>query len=77
MKIKVEDEGLCSNVIIDSKIMKNNLKNINKDERWLIHELKIKGYSDLDKILLATVDINDKLVIYENNNNIDSKNVLE
>ena len=77
MKIKVDKEGLCSNVIIDSKIMHNNLNHINKDEKWLNHELKIKGYSDLSKILLATVDINNNLVVYENNNNLDSKDVLE
>lgn len=77
MNIKVKKEGLCSNVIIDSKIMKNNLKNVNKDVEWLKHELKIKGYSDTAKILLATVDINDKVVVYEKNNTIKSQDVLE
>lgn len=77
MKIKVGKEGLCSNVIIDGKVMPNNLKNINKDEKWLNHELKLKGYTDIAKILLATVDVNGKLVVYENNNNLDSKDVLE
>ena len=57
--------------------MHNNLKNIKKDEKWLNKELKVKGYSDISKILLATVDVNDKIVIYERNLNIDSKNVLE
>lgn len=77
MKIKVEKEGLCSNVIIDGKIMHNNLKNINQDEMWLNKTLKVKGYSDLTKILLATVDINEKITIYERNYNIESKDVLE
>lgn len=77
MKIKVNKEGLCSNVIIDGKIMHNNLKNINKDEKWLNKTLKVKGYSDISKILLATVDVNEKIVIYERNYNIDSKDVLE
>ena len=77
MNIKVMDEGLCSNVIIDGKVMHNNLKNINKDEKWLMHELKVKGYSDFSKILLAAVDINNKLTIYESNNNIKSLDILE
>ena len=77
MKIKVSKEGLCSNVIIDGKIMHNNLKNIKKDEKWLNRELKVKGYRDISKILLATIDVNEKLVIYERNFNIDSKDVLE
>lgn len=77
MGIKVEREGLCSNIIIDGKIMHNNLKNIKKDEKWLNKQLKVKGYSDISKILLATIDVNEKLVIYERNYNIDSKDVLE
>ena len=77
MNIKVENEGLCANVIIDSKIMINNLKNVKKDEKWLRHELKVKGYSDISKILLATLDINDNLTVYEKNENIKSENVLE
>lgn len=77
MKLKVQSEGLCANVIIDSKIMHNNLKNINKDEKWLKQELKVKGYTDLDKILLTTVDTNNKVTIYERNLNIESKDVLE
>ena len=77
MKLKVGKEGLCSNVIIDGKIMFNNLKNINKTEDWLKKQIKIKGYSDITKILLASVDINEKIVIYERNMDIDPKNVLE
>lgn len=77
MNIKVSYEGLCANVIIDSKIMEENLKIMNKDEKWLRKELKVKGYKDLDKILLVTLDENEKLTIYEKNVNIASKNVLE
>ena len=77
MKVKVGREGLCSNVIIDGKIMYNNLKNIKKDENWLNKALKVKGYSDISKILLATVDINEKIVVYERNLDSESKDVLE
>ena len=77
MKIKVSSESLCANIIIDSKIMHKNLENMNKDEKWLLKELKVKGYSDLSKILLATLDINEKVVIYEKNINEKSKDILE
>lgn len=77
MNIKVSYEGLCANVIIDSKIMEENLKIMSKDEKWLRKELKVKGYKDLDKILLVTLDENEKLTIYEKNVKIASKNVLE
>lgn len=76
MDLKVEKQGLCANVIIDGNIMNDNLSNIGKDEKWLIHELEIKGKSVSD-VLLATVDINNKLNIYERYKNIDSKKELE
>ena len=77
MEIKPKKEGLCANVIIDGKVMPNNLKNCNKDEAWLKKELKIKGYTDLQQILLATVDANEKLQVYERTLEETSKDVLE
>lgn len=77
MNIKKENQGLVANVIIDKKIMKNNLKNMNKTEKWLNQQLKEKGYKTTENILLATVDINEKLTIYEKNINQESEKVLE
>jgi len=77
MKLKANKQELVANIIIDSKIMHNNLKNMKKDMAWLEKELKIKGYKTLDNILLATVDNNDKLTIYERNNHDKIHNVLE
>jgi len=77
MNIKVNKEGLCSNVIIDGEIMHNNLFNINKDDKWIKKQLKVKGYSDISKILLATIDINEKIVVYERNYEIKPNDVLE
>lgn len=76
MKLKVSKNGLCANVIIDGKVMYNNLKKINKDEKWLNKELKLKG-KDISDIILATVDINDKVVFYESNKGVVSLDVLE
>ncbi len=77
IKIKPQKQSLVANVIIDKKIMKNNLKNMNKDEDWLEQQLKEKGYNNKDNILLATLDINEKLIIYEKNNKEKPINVLE
>lgn len=76
MNLKPSKQGLCSNVIIDGKIMINNLKNINKDIKWLNKELKVKGCNDYKNILLATVDINEKLMIFYKKEEA-IKNVLE
>ena len=77
MSINVGNDGLCANVIIDSKILPHNLRLIHKDEKWLRNQLKIKGYKDLKNILLVTVDCNNKIMIYEKNTGIDSFDILE
>ena len=77
MKLKVSKQGLCANVIIDGKIMYSNLENINKDEKWLLKQLKVQGYRDFSNILLATVDINEKLVVYKKYNQIEDNDILE
>lgn len=76
MNLKPTLQDLCANVIIDGRIMMKNLNNMNKSKQWLLKELKVKGYN-LEDILLATLDINEKLTVYENNHNIKIKNVLE
>lgn len=76
MNLKAEKQGLCANVIIDGKIMDKNLSNINKNKKWLDNELKVKG-KKYEDILLGTVDINDKLVLYFRNQEEDTLNVLE
>lgn len=77
MNLKVKNEGLIANVVIDSKIMVKNLEFMNKDVEWLKHELSVKGYNDLSNILLVTLDNNEKINIYEKNKNVDSFDVLE
>lgn len=77
MNIKTDKACICANVIIDSHIMKKNLKKIGKEKDWLLHELKVKGYQELDNILLATVDNNQKLTVYEKNENEKRLEILE
>ncbi len=77
MKVKVQKEGLQANIIIDGKIMKQNLENRNKKEEWLSHELKVMGYPNIENILLATLDDNEKITVYERNNEEKIEKVLE
>lgn len=77
MKIKVDKSGLTVNAIIDGEYMKNNMKAIGKDKNWLDHELKVQGYDDYDKILLATIDTNYKVNIYRKGVKPEKNTVLE
>ena len=69
--------SLYANVIVDGRILNNNLKSMKKTEEWLLRELKIKGYRDLRDILLCTIDNQGKLDIYTSNENIQTLDVLE
>ena len=77
LSLKQANQSLCANVIIDGKIMNNNLKNMGKDNKWLNQQLEIKGYNKINNILLATIDCDEKLTIYERNIEKKNKNVLE
>ena len=77
MNLKPIKEGLVANIIIDGKVISKNLININKNEIWLQKQLEIKGFDSYKDILLATVDINEKLNIYKKEKNKDIINVLE
>ncbi|MFU0826708.1 MAG: DUF421 domain-containing protein [Lachnoclostridium sp.] len=56
---------LLANIIIDGKILKENLKAAGKDEVWLKKQLSSQGVSDMKEIILANFDMNkDKLNIY-------------
>ena len=74
LNISNRQTEIFANVIIDGKIMKNNLKEINKSEEWLLSKIKD---TDLANILLAVSDINGNFKIYLKNNNVKGKEVLE
>jgi uncharacterized membrane protein YcaP (DUF421 family) len=77
LNIKVQEDSLFANVIIDGKIMFNNLKLMNKDKEWLIKTIKQNGVDNIKNVLLCTLDSNDKVIIYKNNILDKSLDILE
>lgn len=77
MNLKGNNQSLIANVVIDGRIMKENLNNMNKDEKWLRQQLKVQGYDDLGNIILATLDGNEKVAVYPRNDEKPLKDVLE
>lgn len=66
LKITKPKNGLSLNLIIDGSVVKESLKTINKDEKWL--KTKI-GKNKIKDILLATIDNQNKIKIYKKNVN--------
>lgn len=67
INLNVPYKGIYANVIIDGKIMKNNLKSINKKEDWLIKRLHNMNYNNIEDLLLVTCDINENISVYKKN----------
>lgn len=77
LKLKDTVAGLHANIIIDGKIMEENLKLIKKEKKWLIKEIKKQGHDSPESVFLATVDVNYKVKIFDRIDTIECKNVLE
>ena len=58
------DRGLVYNLIIDGEIVKDNLSLAGVDEKWIKHELKIKG-KEISDILLMTINGKAEVKIFE------------
>ena len=67
MNLKIKNDSLVANVIIDGKLMKENLVNMNKTEEWLENQLNVLGFKSKNNLLLVTFDENEKLNIYKKN----------
>lgn len=69
MNLPTQYKGLCANVIIDGKLLKDNLNSINKDVRWLNNELQKQNINNKTDVLLAYVDNSEQLYVYKKNEN--------
>ena len=77
MNINTDKSLLLASIIIDGKIMTNNLHLMNKDKEWLYKRIKKEGIKDIKDIILCTLDKNDKVTFYKNNANVKSVDILE
>ncbi|MCL2406679.1 MAG: DUF421 domain-containing protein [Defluviitaleaceae bacterium] len=68
IKIPTINEDLCTNVIIDGKIIKEHLKSIYLNENLLYTELARQGIDDIDHVLLAYIDTTGVLHTHIKNN---------
>ena len=56
MKINKKSSGISTELIYDGIIIEENLKQLNKDKKWLINQLKDKGIKDVNEVFLATLN---------------------
>ncbi len=67
LNIKIEQEYLVANLIIDGNIIENNLKMAGKNHKWLQNQLSANGIHSEKEVLLATCDMENHVTIYRKN----------
>lgn len=64
LNLNVAKEGIVTSLIIDGKLLKENLEYVGKEEKWLKKQLDGLGISKIGDVFLATCDCNGKFNAY-------------
>jgi uncharacterized membrane protein YcaP (DUF421 family) len=56
MKITKSSSGISTELIYDGILIEENLRQLNKDKKWLLSQLKVQGIKDISEIFLATLN---------------------
>lgn len=67
LNITTAFSGLLIDIIIDGKIMDNNLKSTNHDEQWVAEQLKNQNISDVDEVFYAGLNATGSLYVSTKN----------
>ncbi len=66
ISVETEDEHIFTEVIMDGRIMGENLKRMGRDEAWLEKELRTHGYKNAKEVFLGVFCEKNGLTVYEN-----------
>ena len=55
MNITKSPTGISTELIYDGVLIDQNLKQLNKTKKWIMHELKIQGIKHISEVFLATL----------------------
>lgn len=64
MGISTPKAGICAEVIMDGRVMGENLSRMGLDEKWLHKRIKEQGYGSEDEIYLGLCDEEKNLSLY-------------
>jgi len=63
MNIQKPQSGISTELIYDGILIKENLRQLNKDEKWLMEELKKHGINSINEVCFASLDQSGSLYI--------------
>ncbi len=64
MSLEPPVEHICTEVIMDGRVLSENLKRLGLEEKWLKKQLESQGYHDSKEVFLAVCDGDEKLTVY-------------
>ena len=64
MELHPEPDYINTEIIMDGRIMGENLKRIGLDLKWLEKQIKAQGYHDAKEIFLGLCDNNNRLSLF-------------
>ena len=64
LQLSPAQENLVANLIIDGKVMEENLRHTGKNIQWLDKELHRQGIKNINDVFLATYDLKHKVSVY-------------
>lgn len=76
MQLSPQQDYMVANVILDGKLMEENLKHTGNNEKWLQNQIKAQGAKQIEDVLLATCDASNQVTVYLKNNEKEAKDVL-
>ena len=65
LNLQPSPAGIHTEVIMDGRVLEENLKRMGLDRKWLDKQLKAQGYHDAKEIFLGVCDQNKMLVLFE------------
>lgn len=65
MNLVPPSEKICTEVIMDGRVLDGNLKRMGLDIKWLQKELEVQGYKTPKQIFLGVCDDNNQLTLFE------------
>lgn len=63
LSISNSENRIITDMIIDGKIMYNNLKRTNHDEKWITQQLKAQDINDIEEVFYAGLNAGDTLYV--------------
>ena len=64
LNLSTKEDKISTEIIMDGKVLTENLKHLGLNKAWLEKELRLQGYSDCKQIFLAICDNENSLTLF-------------